>query len=51
MNVIKDKMRSLVNAEEFKKKDNILSGIEGTDYQRSDQIMLTILLYKENIRK
>ena len=47
VNIIKDKMSSVINAVEYKNKDNILSGIEGTDYERSDQIELTARLYRE----
>lgn len=50
MNIIKDKMSSVINAVEYKKKDAILTGIEGTDYERSDQIDLTVRLYGQDIR-
>lgn len=32
VNIIKDKMNSLIHTVEYKKKETILIGIEGTDY-------------------
>jgi hypothetical protein len=45
-----DAFKKLTNDDEFKRKDQLLSGIEGHDFSKEEQIAFTIKIYARHIR-